>query len=126
MKIPFCYIVHTGYEEFQILKDISEILPFLKKHYDNPQHWFEEGYIEVQYTDNSKKEFNTKKFIKKVKVTKEEIKQIEFLVDKQIEANEKFMSTLKGTVTGSFGPFKEDREFCIKQEIKNKSYRWKE
>lgn len=130
MKVPFCYIVFKSY--FQVRKTLKEALEIItKEKRANDYINLDCSPIKAQYDDNSIEDIDIKQYIEKIELRTKDLQNIENLVDEEIKKTEILISdTLKKSngamITGYFGITKDRREWAIQNEIKTKSYKWKE
>ena len=132
MKTQLCYIIHTRFDEnFEVRKTLKESLEIIVKENRASYYIDNSSPIEIQYDDNSKEDIDIKQYIEKIELIIEDLKNIEDLIDEEIKKTEILMNDMfkesKGAmITGWFGITKDRREWAIQNEIKTRSYKWKE
>jgi hypothetical protein len=124
--MPFCYIIQTGYEEFLIRKTLKQAILARRENFDNASHAWESSQIDVQYNDDSKENVDLKPFILQIEITEEKKKEIDGLVEKEIEKTEEYIRTIKYPCTGYFGITRDRKDWAVQNEIKNASFVWNE
>jgi len=121
-----CYIIYTGYEEFELADSLKEAIAIRRANYDNAADALKNSNIYFGSGKEDSENISLSDFINKIELTPEKLQEIDDLVEKQIKKTEEFLSTMKRTITGYFGITRNRKEWAVKNEINNASYVWDE